>query len=279
MQNRYVGDVGDFGKFRLLRWLCGKPELAPNCPASPTGRLKLGVVWYLNEPDSKEEANSDGKRIEYLHNTKRDNFRDCDSYLYNKLHYLVKVRKNRTVQEVRQRNFLPCDWKHYFEESLSYTNNQTPQCREERRNRWLNIALEVTKKSQIVFVDPDNGIASKGWRGGVSQTHTYIGELRDLARHNGKKSLVIYCHLNREGTVTEQIRRMSNLLHSRLEPNRLWALWFRRGTARAYFITAATPEHSLMLEGRLKSFLNSPWAKHFVPVDTSILLSQEPCLP
>ena len=47
MQDRYVGDVGDFGKYGLLRALCG-------------GDLTLGVVWYLY-PD--EEANNDGDDI------------------------------------------------------------------------------------------------------------------------------------------------------------------------------------------------------------------------
>ena len=47
VQDRYVGDVGDFGKYGLLRALCG-------------GDLTLGVVWYLY-PD--EEANNDGDDI------------------------------------------------------------------------------------------------------------------------------------------------------------------------------------------------------------------------
>ena len=34
MQDRYVGDIGDFGKYGLLRALCGRD-------------LYLGVVWYL----------------------------------------------------------------------------------------------------------------------------------------------------------------------------------------------------------------------------------------
>lgn len=43
MQNRYVGDVGDFGKYTLLNALA-------------SSGLRLGVVWYLNE---FEEGNSE----------------------------------------------------------------------------------------------------------------------------------------------------------------------------------------------------------------------------
>ena len=38
MQDRFVGDIGDFGKYGLLRALTGTyPEAEP--------RLSLGVVW------------------------------------------------------------------------------------------------------------------------------------------------------------------------------------------------------------------------------------------
>ena len=49
MQNRYTGDVGDFGKYGLLRALT-QPEMQEE--------TKLGVVWYLN-PD--EAGNQDGQ--------------------------------------------------------------------------------------------------------------------------------------------------------------------------------------------------------------------------
>ena len=51
MQDRYAGDVGDFGKFALLRALCG-------------GR-SLGVCWYRT--DAAEEKNNDGRHLDYLY--------------------------------------------------------------------------------------------------------------------------------------------------------------------------------------------------------------------
>ena len=44
MQDQYVGDIGDFGKYGLLRHLFGRPEGAD---AAPEDALRLGVVWYL----------------------------------------------------------------------------------------------------------------------------------------------------------------------------------------------------------------------------------------
>jgi hypothetical protein len=63
MQDRYVGDVGDFGKYGLLRSLAAD--------------LSLGVVWYLGP---EESHNADGKHIGYLNSTQKNliKFRDCD---------------------------------------------------------------------------------------------------------------------------------------------------------------------------------------------------------
>jgi len=80
MQHRYFGDVGDFGKYGLLRVLSG-------LGADPG--LKLGVVWYLF-PD--ETHNADGKHISYLQ--RNDPFyRECDEELYDRLRIIPLIWK------------------------------------------------------------------------------------------------------------------------------------------------------------------------------------------
>ena len=49
MKNQYVGDIGDYGKYGLLRFLSNRG-------------IKIGINWYLTEDDKS----SDGKFIEYL---------------------------------------------------------------------------------------------------------------------------------------------------------------------------------------------------------------------
>lgn len=58
MQNRFAGDIGDYGKYGLLRALAKLP-------------LRLGVIWYLT-PD----GDSGGNRTGYLQMPER--FRSCD---------------------------------------------------------------------------------------------------------------------------------------------------------------------------------------------------------
>lgn len=43
MQDGYVGDVGDFGKYLLLWNICS--------PAESNKKLKLGVNWYKAKSD------------------------------------------------------------------------------------------------------------------------------------------------------------------------------------------------------------------------------------
>ena len=74
MQDRYTGDVGDFGKYGLLKALCQGAANAVG-PA-----LSLGVAWYLTCP---EEKTADGKHVTYLEPTphNRAYFRSCDPSL------------------------------------------------------------------------------------------------------------------------------------------------------------------------------------------------------
>ena len=83
MQNRYTGDIGDFGKLGLLRQL------------SRTG-LSIGVNWYLT-PD--ETHNGDGRHIGYL---KNDAFRACDEQLWSALGEIVDSGKREVSAFCRQ---------------------------------------------------------------------------------------------------------------------------------------------------------------------------------
>ena len=248
MQNQYVGDIGDFGKYGLLRALAGDP-------------LRLGVIWYLfpDEPP-KEPGKGDGKFIDYLCNHKpRDSkLRDCDSYLYDELLKIVIQEKDRSVLRVQGSGILPPDTL-YHDQCLSYEPGQSGDSRKLRREEWLNSALEATKEADVVFVDPDNGIASEkvsAWR---KNGPKYVF-MDDLNRFycNGK-SLVIYQHLTRQCKAPEQINKLAKRLQESLKlPHMPWSLWYHRGTARAYFIVAQE-RHRAVLEKRLASFADSPW--------------------
>lgn len=76
MQNRYTGDIGDFGKMGLLRRI-------------RKADFSIGVNWYLT-PD--ESHNGDGRHIGYLRN---EAFRDCDEQLWQVLGDIVDSGKRQ----------------------------------------------------------------------------------------------------------------------------------------------------------------------------------------
>ena len=91
MKNQYVGDVGDYGKYAMLRAL--------SCSYS------IGVNWYLTRNDDKP----DGKYTTYLC---KDNS-DLDYELFQKLQGLlypdgVTLRQeNRCISNIESGNFMP----------------------------------------------------------------------------------------------------------------------------------------------------------------------------
>ena len=76
MQDRFVGDIGDFGKYGLLRALMGiQPGADP--------QLSLGVVWYLNSR----------KNTDYL--SKGASFENCDPELFASLTKIISREQGR----------------------------------------------------------------------------------------------------------------------------------------------------------------------------------------
>src|SRR4030042_1594735 len=210
MQNRYVGDVGDFGKYGLLRAFC--------LPGSDASRaLSLAVVWYL-VPD---ERNADGKHTGYLDDRAAANlkwYRDCDPPLYGQLAEIV--RGTRHVTSIRNSGILPAGTV-FFEEPLAFdgTPHIGPAAREARlrlRTDWLQRALDASAGCDVVFVDPDNGLES-----GTKRHHkrgpkfVYFDELESYLRRG--QSLVIYHHMARNCSALEQIRERFTQMEERLK--------------------------------------------------------------
>ncbi len=241
MQNRYVGDIGDFGKYGLLREIFGRPGI----PGTGCG-LSLGIVWYLNQG----ESNNDGKFTDYA------NLKDYDSGLYNTLQRLIATNQ-RNVSAVRQSKILPKNTL-YYEPFLPHAPNTSQDSRLKARQVWLDGALKETEKADVVFIDPDNGITSETTN---SPKHVLVSELRRFYQRG--QSLVVYHHVTRQSSAVQQLKRVSRYLQKNLcLANPFWALWYHRGTARFYFIVTQE-RHESILEENLGNLLNGKWGAHF----------------
>lgn len=247
VQHHFVGDVGDFGKYGLLRVLAG---VRP--PSEP--RLALGVVWYV--PAGSVGSAADGQKLAYLSQPHR--FRDCDPGLFDALGRLVDAR-NRCLDAVEASGTLG--------DGTIFRDEPVPQDLRSRE-RWLKETVEAMRGRDIVFLDPDKGLAPPS-AGPNSAEHAYIRELKAFVQL--RQTVVVYHHLGRQAKHTAQMRGWAERLKHELgldaKPH---VLWYRKGTARAYFVIPADA-HAGTIGERLQQFGNSLWfeRRYFTPLSSA----------
>lgn len=250
MQNRYAGDVGDFGKFALLRSLFGNTK------------HRIGVIWYLF-PD--EDHNNDGGYVDYVD---KQNFLDCDQDLCKILRKVLAGE--RSVSSLEKTGLLPSNtvfFSDVLDSHLRYPS-QSHKDKDERecgRKDWLKNATQSVSNCKVLFLDPDNGfeIAScPKINQKKSGKFAYYSEISALAKD--KHVCVIYHHLNRHknhGTHSSQIKSRISELRNRINPSgQIFALRFRPYSPRAYFILTDSTEETLMKK-TIHDFLQSPCGK------------------
>ena len=249
MRDQFVGDIGDFGKFGLLRALTGYPK-------EPEDRqLGLGIVWYYTKHDG-----TGGKITDYLRKDHRDGkkLRKCDRWLYDKLRRITiganeKRRKDRNITEFQQSEILAKGTKYYSHKV--YGNDSGS--RQSNPEGWLTGALDKTKEAQLVFLDPDNRITTV-----AEPDPKYVSLIEIGAFLNNSKpppSLVIYHHLPQGIKRIDQLNLWGEYLKRNLELSQPpWALLYRRGTSRAFFIIPQE-RHAYLLWKRVDRFLRGPF--------------------
>ncbi len=262
MQNRYVGDVGDFGKHGLLRFLSGMTDAE-----EPEPKLTLGLIWYMHHDErhgtDKRKINHDGGYVSYLDLTQENVklYGSCDSELWSKLGHLVG-QDRRCVHCVERAGILPDDTC-YYSAPLTYIPGMLEDKRKELRNLWFQRALLETRKADLVCVDPDNGIgADEKMYLAKGTKFVYMDDLREIWEDG--KSLVVYHHTSHAEWIAGQVGEKVAILRERLEGAEPIPLVLHRGTARIFFVIPAK-EHKKIIEGRVSRFLARGWEeqKHF----------------
>jgi hypothetical protein len=243
MQNMYVGDIGDYGKYGLLR------ALFSGC--------KLGVVWYLVP---NENHLNDGRHIDYL---VKEKYKECDLELFSLLSNIV-ISGKRNVAEIERSAVLPNQTK-FYSEYLSYNDTKAncPAGKQKRiliRNRWLDKALETVKGCNVVFLDPDNGLQTPSVSKYSKKAPKYVfyDEIeRFLSLTN---TLMVYHHFSRNGNHIFQIRERQEVLQSLAgNSHKVVSLRFKPYSPRAYFIITSLND----IIDEIYKFANSYWKQCF----------------
>lgn len=201
MQDAFVGDIGDYGKYALLRHIT-------------ENNLSLAVNWYKVVP-LKKGKQDDGKHTEYLSNPEK--YRNYDCALFDMLNEIVNIRKNRTIEQIEKSGLLNAV---FFSDIL-----------QGNRALWHKRALEATKNAQVVFLDPDNGLETKTLH---TDKHVLRQELKDY--YDRGQNVILYQHrpqmTKKEVCIANIVNYQTTYLHS----DKVKVMEFPQYTNRFYFM-------------------------------------------
>lgn len=236
MQNRYTGDIGDFGKLGLLR-------------ALRASGLTIGVNWYLVP---NESHNDDGRYVQYL---KDDSFRQCDEELWMMLNRIVS--KQRNVSMIQNAQLLDAI---YFPDILDFSGKSKAK-RKADRELWHAKALTTLSESDLVFVDPDNGLLVPS-AAGTRKENKYVtpDEIADYYKQGS--SVVYYQHKARVTDSVYAERHRELIESSGFAGASGIGLKFCRTSLRYYFFIVQ-PEHKVAMNNVVYKMLTTAWNNCF----------------
>jgi hypothetical protein len=168
LQDRYAGDVGDFGKIGML------------CKLTDSG-LRIGVNRYLTYK-LEEHINADGRHIGYLNNIL---FICCDDELLKSLYAIATGI--RGVVQLENANLIPKAI--YYREILKPGSD-----RNFNRSIWFRNSLEALSECDIIFCDPDNGLIVKSVSQKSNKSDKYILPDELVSYYKAGKSVIFYNH-------------------------------------------------------------------------------------
>ncbi len=232
MQDRYAGDVGDYGKFALLR-------------AMEAQGLKVGVNSYLAKT-LPSEIHDDGKyRIPIQ-------YEKLDPELSAALNRIFDLREARSVQALEQAHLLV---------SNLFVNKAVPK-EIGQRKAWHQTALARLADCDIVFLDPDNGLNVKSVKPGSQKSPKYVWlhEVSDYIASG--KSVIVYSHRPRKKVdvyLAECAARFT--ADPVLCGKQFFVMTFPRRSIRDYFMIPASQTHEEKICRAIQSLLDGPFGR------------------
>lgn len=221
VQDGYAGDIGDFGKFALLRTI------------ARTAGLRIGLHWCLTSAGTRA---NDGRHTRYLSSRAgRERYRSRDPDLYDALARIVGAG-TRSVARLEEAGLLPTSAV-YFSERLDYDGLSRDE-RRTLRERWRARAASAFRACDLLLLDADNGLAVPSVSATALTAPKYVYH-EDLERYRSDQTIAVYQHVARSGSAEEQLRRKLRSLSAVRPGSAPFAIRHRRGTSRAYLFLPA----------------------------------------
>lgn len=239
MKNQYFGDIGDYGKYGLLRFLAKRG-------------VTIAVNWYLTPEDKSNDGNIRG----YLDKVKD---RKYDPELFDVLKEM-NTNKENTVCSFAERNMIPGAI--FFDEIVPPQHTDPALSVADKRlarERWHQRALEGCSGPELVFLDPDNGLRA-GSITARKDAPKYVYATEVYSYYNRGQDVVYYCH---KGRRTEAQWEKAKLIMQEYCPEAvIMGVTYHRGTQRSY-IFVLHPEKEELYRNLLKGFLKTDWHECF----------------
>lgn len=229
MQDRYAGDIGDFGKFGLLRALAAEG-------------LSIGVNWYRVETPTQEIAVNDGMKLI------PDRLAVCDTELAHSLRS-ISLSPDRSIRVLEAADLVP---------DASYYSETVPV---EDRGAWHRSAMAELEGSDLVFMDPDNGLLVKsvGKTSVRAPKYTFYEEVADYVARG--QSVIVYNHRSRKRPEVYFGEIRDRLTAAVPQAYDIAAITFPRASVRDYFAVSASQEHAMTIANAFESLSIGPWGK------------------
>jgi hypothetical protein len=268
MQDKYVGDIGDYGKFGLLRYLSTKLK----------GSLSIGVNWYFVKETGADNS-SDGKFVEYLGERPGDleecdyerisdkskirDLQECDFNLIKELRKIV-WNNRRSLSEFMEKNVLKkgiipgMDVKCYSEE-LKYSSSDHSQNKLSRDN-WFDRSKTALEGCDIIFTDEDNGVQVGSVPLYSRKGIKYIRYDEIAQYYNIGKSVIIYNHhsMEKPNKFLERFAQIKDRLGINISCMDI--LTFSKYSGRDY-VFIIQPKHQKSIKEAIEGFQDSRWWK------------------
>lgn len=239
MQDRYAGDIGDYGKIALLKELHNQG-------------LSIGVNWYRTEPvASEKKANGYYKQNDGGFSIP-SKLKECDPVLAEKLTEIFNSKDRRSIHALERASLIP---------DAVFFSEPVPV---ESREDWHARALDFFQKNRtdLVFLDPDNGllVPSVKKENPRSVKYAFYEEVADYLCQG--HSVLIYNHRSRKTELQyfcEIESRLRGIIPERMHNTEIFEITFPRFSVRDYFAIPASPEHANRIRIAFSTMLSGKW--------------------
>lgn len=191
MNNQFVGDVGDYTKFGMLREF-------------EKAGFSIGINWYKTADDPQKTGGSHTSFLDSDGN-------QPDPYLSKVLRAIKDEVLPRTIESLMSNRLLARV--EYYDNELDFHSDKN---RKEKRRSWHEQAFNKLHTQDIIFLDPDNAFETSLIKPHHKKGDLYAGYEEAADYYRAGASVTVYNHLPMRSFKTDFIEKRLRPMTNRL---------------------------------------------------------------